>query len=66
MFVAKAGKGEMINVRVPVELKRSIEESAQQSGWGVSDQIRYELMYLRGMWKGPQLPTRPAGEGKDS
>lgn len=68
MLMAKSSRGEMINVRVPEELKRKIEADAQESGWGVSDQIRFELMYLRGMWKGPQLPTRPAGDGerKDS
>ena len=67
MLMAKSSaKGKTINVRIPVELKQKIEEDAQASGWGVSDQIRFELMYLRGLWTGPRLPIRPAGEGKDS
>lgn len=66
MLVAKSSKGETINVRVPEDLKRAIEEDASESGWGISDQIRFELMHLRGMWKGPHLPTRPASDGNDS
>ena len=65
MLVAKS-KGETINVRIPVELKRAIEKDAEISGWALSDQIRFELMHLRGIWKGPHLPTQPTGEGKDS
>jgi hypothetical protein len=53
---------ERINVRVPADLMRSIEEAAKKSGWGVSDQIRFELMQLRGMWKTPYLPTKPVKE----
>ena len=67
MLMAKSSaRGKMINVRVPVELKEAIEQDAQASGWGISDQIRFELMHLRGLWKGPHLPTQPTGEGKDS
>lgn len=56
MLVAKRAKEERINVRIPEELKKAIEDAAAESGWGLSDQIRFELMQLRGMWKGPYLP----------
>ncbi len=66
MLMAKSSKGDTINVRIPVELKKAIEKDAQISGWALSDQIRFELMHLRGLWKGPHLPTQPTSEGKDS
>ena len=64
IHMGKSTKGEMIAVRVPEELKRQIEDDAAASGWGVSEQIRFELMYLRGKWKGPRLPKQPAGQGE--
>lgn len=53
----KAGKTARLAVRVQPELYDSIAEAAQKSGWEVSDQVRFELMQLRGMWKGPHLPN---------
>ena len=58
-------KEERFNVRVPVELAESVREAAERSGWGVSDQIRFELMQLRGMWN-PYLPSQPASSGKEA
>lgn len=60
-------KEERLNVRIPHELMAAVKEAAEKSGWGVSDQIRYELLTIRGMWK-PYLPTQPASEerNKDS
>ena len=62
MLVAKANKEERINVRIPVELKQELQKDAEISGWGISDQVRFELMYARGKWKGPHLPSRPTGQ----
>jgi hypothetical protein len=56
MLVARSAKDERIQVRVPEELKRALQEDAEKSGWGLSDQIRFELLVRRGMWRGPYLP----------
>ena len=64
MLVPKTSKEERINVRIPVELKKAIEDDADVSGWGLSDQIRFELMHARGLWRGPHLPSQPTGECK--
>lgn len=66
MMSTKQLKSERLTVRVPPELMSSIEKAAAESGWEVSDQVRFELMKIRGMWKGPTMPTQPAGKGKDS
>ena len=58
-------KEERLNVRIPPELMASVKEAAEKSGWGVSDQVRYELLKIRGMWN-PYLPTQPASEVKNS
>lgn len=66
MMSTKQLKTERLTVRVPADLMSSIEKAAAESGWEVSDQVRFELMKIRGMWKGPMMPTQPAGKGKDS
>ena len=66
MAVSKAAKEERINVRIPVELKKAIEDDADVSGWGLSDQIRFELMHARGLWRGPHLPGQTVCEGKEA
>ncbi len=52
-------KEEKINVRVQGDLLESLREAAEKSGWGLSEQIRFELMERRGMWRMPYLPTKP-------
>ncbi len=49
-----------IPVRIPNALRSAIEKDAEKSGWTLSEQIRYELMAIRGMWKQPYLPTQGA------
>jgi hypothetical protein len=51
----KQPNDERLTVRIPADLLESIKKAADESGWGVADQVRFELMYLRGMWK-PSLP----------
>ncbi len=60
--VAKQANEERLNVRIPAALMEDIKDAAERSGWGVSDQIRFELLQLRGKWQ-PYLPTKqtPAG-----
>jgi hypothetical protein len=52
----KQTNDERLTIRIPGELMEKIKEAAENSGWGVPDQVRFELMYLRGMWKKPTLP----------
>jgi hypothetical protein len=51
----KQPNDERLTIRLPKELLEAIKQAADESGWGVADQVRFELMYLRGMWK-PSLP----------
>lgn len=64
--MSRQAKTDRLTVRLPHDWMVSIEKAAEESGWDVSDQVRFELMHLRGLWKGPCLPTQPAGHGKDS
>jgi hypothetical protein len=52
----KQTNDERLTIRIPAELMEAIKDAAEKSGWGVADQVRFELMYLRGMWKEPTLP----------
>ena len=60
----KRGRPEKGN-RVPVmfrcepELLESLKEAAAKSGWSLSEQIRFELLEVGGMWKHrtPYYPT---------
>ena len=53
----KSANEERIHVRVPSWLLEDIEKTAEASGWSVSDQVRYELMKLRGKGITPMLPS---------
>lgn len=46
-----------VPIRIPNALRAAIESDAQKSGWTLSEQIRFELAALRGMWKQPHMPT---------
>ena len=50
-------KDERLQMRVPAWLLEDIEKLANTSGWTVSDQVRYELMHLRGRGITPMLPS---------
>jgi hypothetical protein len=52
--------------RVTAEQRRAIEEAAKRSGWGVSEQIRFELFEPRGMWRKEYGPYRPYKVVQDS
>lgn len=54
----KVIKDERILVRIPGGLKALILKDADNSGWGLSDQVRYELMVSRGLWREPAFPKR--------
>jgi hypothetical protein len=43
-------KDEMIRFRCDADLVKALREAAKRSGWTVSEQIRFELLQLRGMW----------------
>lgn len=62
----KQAKEERLHVRVPAELMQSVKEAADKSGWGVSEQIRFELMQIRGMWKTPMMPDSDSPKRKHS
>lgn len=66
MMSAKQLKTERLTVRVPPELMSSIEKAAAESGWEVSDQVRFELMQIRGMWKGPVMPDGDSPKRRDA
>ncbi len=48
----------MIRFRCDAELVKALREDAKRSGWSVSEQIRFELLQLRGMWP-PYRPQMP-------
>ena len=56
--MAKQANDERLNLRIPASLMEDIRDAAERSGWGISDQIRFELLQLRGKWQ-PYLPTKP-------
>ena len=58
-------KEERLQVRVPAWLLEDIEKTADASGWTVSDQVRYELMHLRGRGITPALPSKVKRSGLD-
>ena len=64
--LVKQARSDRLAIRVQPDLYNAIAEAAEKSGGDVSDQVRFELMQIRGMWKGPMMPTQPAGKGKDS
>jgi len=64
--VVKQAKTARLAVRVQPALYKSIAEAAERSGWDVSDQVRFELMQLRGMTNGPQLPAHEPHKKKVS
>lgn len=66
MMSAKQLKTERLTVRVPQDLMSSIEKAAEESGWEVSDQVRFELMQIRGMWKGPVMPDSDSPKKRSS
>jgi hypothetical protein len=52
----------VVGVRMPKDLKKSIQEAAKRSGWSISEQIRYELSQPRGLWK-TIVPYSPHSSG---
>lgn len=54
--------GKQIGLRLPEDLEQALEEAAAKSGWTVSEQIRYELMEPRGLWR-PKQPYLPGSSG---
>ena len=49
------------SITMPENLWNALEDARKQSGFAsVGDQIRYELMVPRGMWKAPVLPAQLA------
>lgn len=64
-MMARRTKGEkneqtQLPIRMTMELRNAIEQDAAKSGWSAAEQIRYELMVIRGMWKTPYLPSQDA------
>jgi hypothetical protein len=47
-----------VNVRLPKWMYDDIARLAEQSGWDVSKQIRFELAHLRGKAQMPTLPDK--------
>jgi len=39
----------VVGIRMPDELKKSLQDAAKKSGWSISEQIRYELSEPRGL-----------------
>ncbi len=64
--VAKQPKTARLAIRVQPELYDAIAEAAERSGWDVSDQVRFELMQVRGMWKGPMMPDSDSPKKRNS
>jgi len=64
--LAKQPKSARLAIRVQPDLYNAIAEAAEKSGWDVSDQVRFELMQIRGMWKGPMMPGGSSPERKPS
>jgi len=54
-----------IGIRMSKILKEELEKAALRSGWTISDQIRFELMERRGLYKPPFLPNSEAPGRKD-
>ncbi len=49
------------SITMPQELWDMLDEARKKSGFAsVGEQIRYELLYYRGLWKEPVLPTQSA------
>jgi hypothetical protein len=67
--LAQLEESEMVGVRMPKDLKKSLREAARRSGWSVSEQIRYELSQPRGLWKPHEPwmphPTEPSRPSRD-
>lgn len=64
--LVKQTKSARLAIRVQPELYDAIAEAAERSGWDVSDQVRFELMQIRGMWKGPMMPDSDSPKRKHS
>lgn len=64
--IAKQHKTARLAIRVQPELYDAIAQAAEQSGWDVSDQVRFELMQIRGMWKGPMMPDNDSPKKRSS
>ena len=64
--VIKPAKTARLAVRIQPELFEAIAADAQRSGWDISDQVRFELMQLRGMCSGPKLPGHGPSKRKSS
>lgn len=49
------------SITMPQHLWELVEEDRKKSGFAsVGEQIRYELLYHRGLWKDPVVPTQTA------
>lgn len=66
MKTAKQVKSATLAVRVMPQLLEAIAADAAKSGWDVPDQVRFELMQNRGMWKGPVMPGSDSPKRKHS
>jgi len=48
-----------IALRLSPEQLKALKDSAERSGWGLSEQIRFELFEPRGIWRQGNGPYRP-------